>query len=426
MLTPDERLSIGILFDAGFSIADISRKTGRSIGTIQKYKKIQQYNGRKEESSETSISSKINPVKDIILSRIKTGRVNVVKLYRQLKIEGYQGSYSLLNKYVVTHRIKEKYYKPSQSVDHRPGEQAQMDWGSFGKITINGRVKRLYAFLYVLSYSRAMYVEFTVRQNRETLEGCHKRAFQKLGIPKAIRYDNMKPVVARIERKAGEIITHINPEFKNFADHYGFNIETCPPYWGRAKGKVESAVKYLRYNFMIDEIFGKTFYDLEEINEKVRQWVNDIANLRNHRKTKERPIDLWQKERELLIFPNNIPNYSTRPFIHRRSNKDALVTYNNNLYEVPYDLGQKKLFVRETEHRGIPKLEIYKGDLLVYTHDIPEGEQGKIVAMSEPRSSKPGKDARKIRVRKSELTKRLDKIKVPDRNLNYYDNLIGK
>jgi len=39
-------------------------------------------------------------------------------------------------------------------VETLPGEQAQADWGHFGYINMDGKRKHLYAFSFVLSYSR--------------------------------------------------------------------------------------------------------------------------------------------------------------------------------------------------------------------------------------------------------------------------------
>ncbi len=37
-----------------------------------------------------------------------------------------------------------------------PGQQAQVDWSSFGYISLDGRQQRLYAFVMRLGYSRRM------------------------------------------------------------------------------------------------------------------------------------------------------------------------------------------------------------------------------------------------------------------------------
>lgn len=57
--------------------------------------------------------------------------------------------------------------------DTRPGEQSQLDWAHFG----NFLGHRLYLFVLTLFYSRMRYIEFTQRQDLETLLTCVVDAF---------------------------------------------------------------------------------------------------------------------------------------------------------------------------------------------------------------------------------------------------------
>jgi transposase len=57
-----------------------------------------------------------------------------------------------------------------------PGRQAQVDFGSFGNIEIDGKMKKLYAFSYILGYSRYRYVEFTTDISTESvIKNAHER-----------------------------------------------------------------------------------------------------------------------------------------------------------------------------------------------------------------------------------------------------------
>ena len=56
----------------------------------------------------------------------------------------------------------------------------------------------LAAFVAVLGYSRAMYVEFVTDERLETLLGCHERAFAFFGgVPESVLYDKVKTVVIK-------------------------------------------------------------------------------------------------------------------------------------------------------------------------------------------------------------------------------------
>jgi len=73
-----------------------------------------------------------------------------------------------------------------------PGEEAQVDFGVFAYEDDRGRRKSVLAFVMVLSFSRALYVEFVTQQDLSTLLRCHLHAFEAFGgVPKRVLYDNM-------------------------------------------------------------------------------------------------------------------------------------------------------------------------------------------------------------------------------------------
>lgn len=58
-----------------------------------------------------------------------------------------------------------------------PGCQAQFDWGAFQVMEPAGGTTTIFAFVLVLGYSRARYVEFTGRCTLESFMDGHIRAF---------------------------------------------------------------------------------------------------------------------------------------------------------------------------------------------------------------------------------------------------------
>lgn len=151
-------------------------------------------------SPKVKAPKKLVPFVDYLGQRTKAGVANIKKLYFEIKQQGYQGCYMSLYRFLKTSVKNPHALKRSQRLETGPGEQAQVDWGSFGEIEINGVAKRLYCFVYVLGFSRALYVEFTTRQNIQSLLECHIHAFEQLGIPQTVVYDNMKTVILRKEK----------------------------------------------------------------------------------------------------------------------------------------------------------------------------------------------------------------------------------
>ncbi|MET0016383.1 IS21 family transposase [Oscillibacter sp.] len=128
-----------------------------------------------------------------------------------------------------------------------PGLQGQMDWAFFEDHTVleDGKLKKLYCFLFILGYSRTRYIEFVTDMSTNTLIRCHANAFQYFGgYPEEILYDNMKQVV--IKRLLKQEDSTLNRQFEDFAGFYGFNPVLCRPYRGQTKGKVERTVQFVR------------------------------------------------------------------------------------------------------------------------------------------------------------------------------------
>lgn len=211
------------------------------------------------------------PFREYLILRLSKGISNSQKLFSEIKDKGFDGSYATLYRYLKRDlstfwkkQYKKNYqftslnsttnlnkYKRAIRFETEPGEQAQVDWGHFGEVIINGIKERLYCFVFILSYSRTSYIEFTTSQKLSVFENCHINTFKVLGIPNNIVYDNTKTVVLSNKKMPdGTRRVHLNLAFLDFANYYGFNIIVSPPYWPRNKGKVEANVKYVRNNFM--------------------------------------------------------------------------------------------------------------------------------------------------------------------------------
>jgi hypothetical protein len=65
------------------------------------------------------------------------------------------------------------------------------------------------------------------------------------------------------------------------------------------QGKVERPVRYLRDNF----VYGRTFLNDADLEQQRRQWLDDVANVRVHGTTDERPRDRFDRDERLLLQP---------------------------------------------------------------------------------------------------------------------------
>jgi hypothetical protein len=191
----------------------------------------------------------------------------------------------------------------------------------------------------VLSYSRQMYVEFTVSQTMEHFLACHEHAFAAFaGVPCKIMVDNLKSAV--LQRLAG-VAPVLNPRYLDFARHYGFAIEPCNVARANEKGRVESGVAYVKKNFLR----GLELTDLSAIQATAQVWLDTIANVRIHGETHQRPLDMLQQERPQLR-PLNPHPYDVARTATTIASSQFRVTLDTNTYSVPSQYAHRRLTLK--------------------------------------------------------------------------------
>ena len=203
----------------------------------------------------------------------------------------------------------------------------------------------------VLCYSRLLYVEFTLSETMEHFLACHANAFAFFGrVPAKIMVDNLKSAVLR--RIIGQAPV-FNPRYKDFADHYGFQIVPCGVRQAHEKGRVENAVGYVKKNFLS----GSELSDFRLLAPAARQWLDGVANVRIHGSVKQKPVELFQKEKAALK-PLTLLPYDVGVTHAVRANSQFRVTLDTNTYSVPAEYAGAHL-----------TLKVYPDHLCVYDQD---------------------------------------------------------
>lgn len=345
----------------GVPIARIARRHGVSRQSIYNILKAA------AKPAKPRRPSKLDPFKPYIERRLEEFDLPATVLLREIREQGYAGGITILKEFV--HDKKQEYVRDVvERFETLPGRQAQIDWGECGTILVNGERRKLYVFVFVLGYSRMTFARFTTSMKQPVLLSCLREAFERLGVPRELLVDNMKTAVDR--HVFGEDV-RFHSGFLDFCEHYGTLPVACPPYWPRAKGKVEAGVKYVKNSFLA----GRSFTTLEDLNAQLDAWLDNVANVREHGTTKERPVDRYAHEVEALRPVAAVPRFDTRDLLLRKVQADSHVRLAGCAYSVPPHAVGRMVHVRVQQiSPGVPFEVLLDGETLA-RHTITKSEK---------------------------------------------------
>ncbi len=286
---------------------------------------------------------------------------------------GYTGHYSSVLRMV--RRLKRAGGVAAEDValivDTAPGEVAQVDFGYAGKFfdEATGRVRKAWVFVMVLGFSRHMFAELVFDQKVETWLELHTKAFRFFGgTPRVIVPDNLKAAVLKAAFGAADRhALELNRSYRELARFYGFKIDPTPPFSPQKKGKVESAVNYVKHNALatIDTT------DIGVANGELLDWVTKTAGQRVHGTTGDRPLAVFESVEKSALLPLPAQRFKTIVWKRATVHTDSHITFDRKLYSVPWRLVGKQLWLRATPD----SVEIYADDQRVATHERAYGKK---------------------------------------------------
>lgn len=300
-------------------------------------------------------TSKLDPHKSTIVRLLATHPFTAQQLFQRLRDSGYTGGYSILKDYVRA--VRPPRQPAFLKLHFAPGQCAQVDWGSAGFLPVGRTRRRLSFFVMVLCYSRRLYVEFTLAQTQEHFLACHQHAFEYLNsVPAEVMVDNCKTAVLSHPLGAPAVL---HPRYLDFARHYGFAVKACGSYKPNEKGRVENGVGYFKKNFLA----GLQLASLDALNAAVRQWLDQVANLRMHGETHQKPQDLFALEKPHLL-PLTVRPYDLATVSNVGVSRLCRVTLDTNHYSVPPRYASTQLTLKAYPER----LCLYYQDQLIAEH----------------------------------------------------------
>lgn len=337
MIKWETRVLLVHYLELGLSKAAIARQVGIDRRTIHRWVAAGQLDVDVETGllptpvRKSSQPCKLEPYKEIIQERLKLyPELSAVRLFEEVKAAGYPGAYTQVKEFVRQVRPRAEP-EPVQRFETEPAHQAQVDFAE-----VRFPWGKRFALLVVLGYSRHMWLKFYRKQDMRTLFSGLEEAFHFFGgVPRELLFDQMASVITADLRDQGSRLVE-NAEFLRFAHHWDFRIRACRPYRAKTKGKVERPIRYLRENFL----YGREFLGDADLAEQANAWLSQVANVRIHGTTKERPLERFlegeqhrlqplasRPYRSLILLPAEAPRPGVRAVPRVEVERRALKTY---------------------------------------------------------------------------------------------------
>jgi transposase len=322
----------------------ILRQQGLSIRKIAALRGVSRNAVRRALRSAAPPTGKRNRPKGVALeaykSQITSWLTNEVtsmwtaeRIFDEVQDRGYKGGRTVVKEFVREHRPRK--LAPAEARFHvKPGQQLQIDWAEMGVTSIGGVDRKLYAFVAIMAWSRALFVCFATDMKLLTWLDCHRRAFEYFGgVPSEILIDNLKTGV--LSRAGGTV--RWQPAYESMAVGYGFRPIAHFPMRPKTKGRVERIVRFVRQRFFDGR---SSILDIDSLNGEAITWLKRRGNDRVHRITREKPCDRFEVERKEL---RSLRDYDIVLESTRVVDSYGLVSVNGVRYSVPAEYARRPI-----------------------------------------------------------------------------------
>ena len=370
MVNLGELVMILDLHRQGLSVSAIARRSGLDRKTVRKY--IERGMEAPVYGPRAPRASLIDPYRDYLRQQVAAWpEMTAMRLLREIREIGYQGGYTGVKDFLRTVRPRSAATGFERRFETPPGKQAQVDFAYFRTVFTDepGAEHIVWLFSLVLGHSRLLWCRFVPHQDLQTVLRCLGAAFGAIGgVPEQVLFDRMKTAV---KGEADEGIVY-NKTMLAFAAHHGFVPKACRPYRAKTKGKVERPYRYIREDFFM----ARSFRSLDDLNDQLRRWLDEVANARLHATTHRIVREHFAEEQPALRLLPAGP-FRVVLSLERRITRDGMISVGGNLYSVPDSTRRRAVEV----HCLADEIQILEDGVLIASHPVLAGRGQRRIAV---------------------------------------------
>ena len=216
----------------------------------------------------------------------------------------------------------------------------QVDWGECGRVQVGTTTRKVSVFVAVLCYSRLMFIEFTLSQRKAEFYRGLVHALEFFGgSPRAVIFDNLKAAVLNGSGRAA----CFHPEFLALCGTTACSRSPANAATRNPKGSSKEACATSSTTPWPDVREELTRF--EDYLALAPLWRDQVANVRMHETTRERPIDRFQRERSLLRPLPAIP-FDTDEVVPAVVTPHARIEFDGNRYSTPPQFVRRPVTIR--------------------------------------------------------------------------------
>jgi transposase len=288
--------------------------------------------------------------------------------------DGYTGSTSIIRRYLRT--VRPTRGRVYQEIHYDPAQAMQVDWGDCGRVPIGTTTRKVSVFVAVLCYSRLLFIEFTLSQRKEEFYRCLVHALEFFGgSPRAVIFDNLKAAVLNGSGRAA----CFHPEFLALCGYFCLQPIACERRDPESKGITEDGVRSVKNNALAGRDDELTCFD--GYLSLAPLWRDQVANVRIHETTRERPIDRFGRERARLRPLPAIP-FDTDEVVPAIVTPHARIKFDGNRYSTPPQLTRRPVTIRASRD----DVRVLHEGQVVAQH-IRSYQRGQLIVLADHRTA---------------------------------------